>query len=232
MQAGNPTIADFKQLFDQMLKQDDAGLFASTVGENPPVVYRTIPLDTTQLAGAPLELGLSFRGFFVLQSTDPTVTINVRLGSKDSNIDSFPIRNNSSLKLPFPIQKIYLDWAAQPGKTISILFFTRGEFSTNQLVSSLSAQVTNYTGSSVTQVQKVIAASTATAIFPLDTSRKQGTWRNESGADMWGGDLNVTNTGTTQGFRIPAGTTIQWSNTAALFVFSVAGSTEHVMIET
>lgn len=225
------SVQQFDQLFGQMMKKSLAGLYASTVGQQAPVRYITLALDTAVLAGAPRELGCTMQSLVVLGTTDPTVSVNIRLSTQDTSNDSFPLKNNAQIKLPFPVSKVFLDWPAQPGKTISFLVMTIGEFSTNQLVSSLAAQVTTYTGSTVTQSAVVLAAATATILFPLDTTRKSGTWRNESGADVWVGNISVSNTGANRGLHVLNGDLFSWTNTAALYAYSVAGSTETILVE-
>lgn len=223
MLQGGDAIANFRQLFAQMLSQDEAGLFASTVGENPPVRYLTLDLTTAKLAGAPYEISFGFRSFVVLNTTDSSVSVNMRIGSRDTNVDSFPVKNNASLVLPYPVQKAFLDWSAQSGKSISILFFTRGTFSTNQLVSSLAAIVTLGDGDTATTQAGAQALAAGGQLFAADSARKCMLIENQSGGPIYIGSSGVTVPGgATPGFTIQAGGSYEWRSTAACYAIAPA----------
>lgn len=219
--SGGDAVANFREMFAQMLSQDEAGLFASTVGENPPVRYVTLDLTTAKLAGAPMELSFGFRSFVVLNTTDSSVSIRMRIGSRDTNVDSFPVKNNASLVLPYPVQKAFLDWDAQSGKSISILFFTRGVFSTNQLVSSLAAVVTLGDGDTADTQNGAQVLAAGGQLFAADSARKCMLIENQSGQPIYIGSSVVDVPGGAQpGFTIQDGGTYEWRSTAACYAIS------------
>lgn len=216
-------IANFREMFAQMLSQDEAGLFASTVGENPPIRYVTYDLSTAKSAGDPMIINFSFRSFVVLNTTDSSVSIRMRLGSRDSNVDSFPVKNNASLILPYPIQTAFLDWDAQSGKSISILFFTRGAFSTNQLVSSLAAIVTLGDGDTVTTQNGAQVLAAGGVLFAADSARKCMLIENQSGQPIYIGSSVVDVPGGAQpGFTIQPDGAYEWRSTAACYAIAAA----------
>lgn len=217
---------DMLALFNSMLSQDEAGLYSSTVGNNQPIKYLTIPLDEARLPGNPYRLSFGFRSFVVLATTDSSTYINMQLGEENTNVDNFPVKNNSSLKLPFPVQKTFLTWPAQAGKSISILFFLRGEFATNQLVSSVAATQTPYIGDTVTSLAGAQVTTTAAAIFAYDLTRKCMTIQNQSGQSIWVGGSTVTASGGARpGTEIPPGASLDWTSAAACYAITTGAST-------
>lgn len=220
------SVEDMKALFRSMLQQDEAGLFASTIGTNPPIKYMTLALDEATPAGKPFRLNFGFRSFVVLNTTDSSVSINMQLGDETTNIDAFPIKNNSSLKLPYPVQKAFLTWDAQPSKTISILFFLRGEFATNQLVSSVAATMTPYVGDAVATQPGAQVDTTAAELFAQDTTRKEMVIQNQSGQSIWIGSSTVTAAGgASPGIEIQPGGSFSWQSTAACYAITTGAAT-------
>lgn len=219
------SVADKVALFDSMRTQGKAALYASTIGLNQSIKYLTIPLDTAQLQSNPYRISFGFASFVVLDSTDASVSINARIGSEDTNVDPFPLRKNSSLDLPGPIQKMFLDWPSQPGKTISILFLLEGNFKTNQLVSTVSANVNLTDGGTVTTQGGAQVLAAGGQLFALDTTRNLMMIQNNSGQSIWVGSTGVTLPGGAKpGFEIAPGAYYEWRSTAACFAIA-AGDT-------
>jgi hypothetical protein len=206
-----------------MRTQGRAALFASTVGLNQSVKYLTLALDTAQLRTDPYRISFGFSSFVVLDSTDSSVSINARIGSEDTNVDPFPLRKNSSLDLPGPIQKMFLDWPAQAGKTISILFLLEGNFKTNQLVSTVSANVNLDDGGTVTTQAGAQVLAAGGTLFAQDTTRNLMLIQNNSGASIWVGSTGVTVAGGAKpGIEIPSGGYYEWRSTAACVAIAAA----------
>lgn len=220
------SVDDKMALFRSMLAQDEAGLYASTVGDNQPIRYLTIPLDTASIDGKPYVLNFGFRSFVVLSATDSSTYVNMQLADDSTNVDKFPVKNNASLRLPFPVQKAFLTWPAQAGKSISILFFLRGEFSTNLLVSSNSATQTPYIGDTVTSLAGAQVTTTAAALFAYDLTRKSMMINNQSGQSIWIGGSTVTAKGGARpGIEIVAGGSFEWTSAAACYAITSGAST-------
>lgn len=217
------SVQDKLALFDSMRTQGRAALYASTIGLNQSIKYLTIPLDTAQLRTQPYRISFGFASFVVLDSTDSSVSINARIGSEDTNVDSFPLRKNSSLDLPGPIQKMFLDWPAQAGKTISILFLLEGNFKTNQLVSTVSANVNLTDGGTVTTQTGAQVLAAGGTLFAQDTARNLMMIQNNSGQSIWVGSTGVTTSaGTKPGIEIAPGAFYEWRSTAACVAISAA----------
>ena len=220
------SIEQLRELFQDILAPDKAAIFASSTGLNQNTRYVTIDLTTASLSTQPYVINFPFRSFVVLSTTDSSVSVNMRLGSNDSSQDSFPIKNNSSIRLPFPVAKGFLDWSAQSGKSISILFLLSGDFSTNQLVSSVSAAVQISEGSSITSIAGAQVTTTAAQLFAADTARIKMRIQNQSSIPIYLGDSAVTVPGGAKpGFSLLPGAMFDFESTAALYAISSGANT-------
>lgn len=222
---------EFLEKFRQLQSADQAALFANTVNAGQEVRVVTFDLSTAQLETNPKPLGFAFKSFIVLSATDSSVTLNMRLATRDTYQDKISITNLiSGFKLPYPVQGAYFDWTAQSGKSITIVFFRSGEMSINRVTQSQGNTVSE--GSTVTTSALVtLTAATAGAIFPVLASRNTGVAQNITGGDIWVGDSSVTNSGATTGIKFANGERIVWKNTAALYAYSVLGGDIAVMEE-
>lgn len=208
--------------YKQLSRDDEAAIFANSVNAGQEVRVVTYYLDTAVLSTKPTPVGFSFKSFLVYDATDSATAINMRLGTQDSYQDRFEITKlTSSFKLPYAINNAYLDWTAQSGKTITIIFFKSGEMSLNRVNNSVLA---NNEGSSVGSPTVVtLSAATAAAILPASSSRNTAIAQNMTGADLYVGDSTVTSSGSTQGILFADRERIVWKNTAALYGYSVLG---------
>ena len=124
----------------------------------------------------------------------------------------------------FPVAEAYLDWSAQAGKTMTIVFFLESEYRSGSQISVTGGGVSLVDGSTITGPTRVtLSAATAGIIAPADSLRKVATLYNDSGADIFIGDSTVTNAGATKGIPFPNGTILYWKNTGNLYGYSVAG---------
>lgn len=182
----------------------------------------TLPLDTARTREDALELNFAFRSFIVIDATDAQVEIQARLNSRENSNPFFPIRRGTTLKMPKPAKRVFLHWTAQPGKSITILFFFRGQLETNVLSLVNSGGVGILEGTSVTNASVSMGAAAATAIFAANDERVVGTFRNETGASIWVGPSGVTNL---TGMEVKHGEVFEWRNTAALYGYVVGATT-------
>lgn len=226
--------AEFKSIVRGSQQLDQAGIFVSSTSTEQE--FRVLTLSATDLATAklptaPMEIKFPFKSFVVLAATDSNVTVNARIGTRDTFQDTFPIKRGMKVTLPYPYSSIYLDWAAQSAKTMTILFSVRGEIDTNILDLVNSGGVSISSGSAFTTAVVALVAVTATQLFAAVSGRKTATWVNDTGADVWLGNASVSSSGTNKGVRVGPGSTFQWQNTAALYAYSVAGSATEVVME-
>lgn len=211
-------LDDFKRL----TKPDDAAIFASSVGIQNEVRSLTLSLDTAVLSTQPYAISFPFRSLYVVDATDSNVEISLRIATIDSFQDAIPLRENTSYVLPFSTSKAFLHWSAQTSKTIKILFFVHGEFSTNTVQSIQSGSVTTSDGVTVTEVAKATVATTAGALFAADSTRTKMLISNFGAVDIFlGGTSAVTlDTGGFPGIKLSPGSSFAWETVAACYAIS------------
>lgn len=221
----------FLQIFQKGLQQDEAAIYANSTGQS---LIKTLPVDLSiaRLAGDPFRVGFPFRSFYVISASDPATTINMRLGTRDTSEDSSPLSQESSFELPFPVKEAYLDWPAQAGKTMLLLFSIKGAFKSNKIASITSGGVLITEGTSLTTQTGGTIPAVATALFPQDSSRKLMVIQNQDSIDMWLGDAGVTtDAGTNPGIKIQPGGSYEWKSTAACyFIGKSAGAANKIAL--
>lgn len=183
----------------------------------------TLDLSNSRLETDPFKIGFPFKSLYVQTATDVYVSLNVKLLTRDTTQSSFPIRLNDTFTNEDEIAEAYLDWSAQPGKSITLIFFLESEFKSGSQISVTGGGVSIVDGSSIALGTVTLTATTTTAIAPADPLRKKATIQNKTGADLYVGDSTVTNAGATEGVLIPNNGIIYWNNTSALYGYSVGG---------
>jgi hypothetical protein len=141
------------------------------------------------------------------------------------------MKQNDSFVLDEPISEMYLHWTAQPGRTITLAIFTSAQFNSGSQISVTGGGVSLVEGSSFTQSVQTLVAATALEIFPTDTTRKLGTFQNNTGSNVWVGPSTVTNAGASLGYQVAPGASFQWRNTSNIYAYSVLGGNILVMTE-
>lgn len=195
-----------------------------TKQENPFTVQKVVlNLDTAKDASAPYTVKIPHRSFYVQDATDVNVTVDVQLQSRDSINSTFTVRKNDAIAYGSMMPELSLSWAAQAGKTITIVFFFDAQFMSGSQISVTGGGVVVNEGSSFADARQTLAAATAAVVFSSDSSRALGVIQNTSGASIWVGASTVTNSGSTVGLEVPANGVFEWRNTGALYAYSVAG---------
>ncbi len=232
VQAMLPTrkeISDFKQL-------DRAADIRRRSDQVPASIQRVYlsadELGTARPEGNPYKIPFPFNGFHVEDATDQTV--QVRLSLDAPTIQS--IGNYKTLKLNDSsifnevVSAAFLTWTAQTGKTCTLVFFVDVDFKPGSQLSLTAGGVSISSGSAVSTSVVTLAAAAATALFAQVSTRKQGTWINDTGIDQYIGPLGVTATGATKGLKIPNGTPVIWQNTAALYAYNTGAAVDTVVM--
>lgn len=224
MDRGTQLVEQFREVLNQASELDRAAIYGSDAGITQEFRAVTIDLTTARLETDPYVVGFPFKSFFVTDGTDSNVSISMRLASQDTGNDLMTLKKGSTLKLPYPVRKAFIHWAAQSGKTITIWFFLRGEFNTNVLNLVNSGSVTIGDGDAVT-VQTTATVSTAASLFSQDTTRKKMMISNLSGVRIYlGGAATVTDdSGALVGIPIEPGESYAWENTAQCYAVSQGG---------
>ncbi len=227
----NRSIADYNDTNERLRAPDQAGIWAASVGLNYEARVVTIDLTSVRLDTDPYLISFPFKSLAVLSATDSNVSINVKLSTQDTYQDGIPLKKGTSFVLPQPTNKAFLNWTAQVGKTITLLLMVSGEFRSNILDLVNSGSITVSEGTSFTTAVVALTAATATQLFPANTTRKTGTWVNDTGSDVWLGNASVSSSGVNKGMRVAPGASFTYRNTSALYAFSVGGSATEVIFE-
>lgn len=212
-----------KAILMDMKLQRRAEIFDGTTVNPFEVQSLTLDLSTARLSTDPLLIGFPFRSLFMRSATDNSVAVTFRPQTRDSFQSGVDLKLNDSLDFDIQQSGGYLSWAAQSGKSITIVFFVNARFVSGSQVSQTAGGVAIVDGSSFTRTVTTLAAATATSILSTDTTRKISNIQNNTGASIFVGDSTITGSGATVGYEVAAGSTFQWRNTAQLYAYSVAG---------
>lgn len=213
-------------LVDSLNRPDEARI-AYQRSERPVHCHKIELLDltTARLRSDPLEIAFPFKSVFVEEATDTFVKVYMLLGTKEAHQDAFKLDLKASIELDYPIQKAFLYWDAQPGKSITLKAFPEARYRSGTQISVSSGGVAVNEGTAVSAgVQNTLAASAAAVIAPADSTRKVSIIQNNTSSDIWIAGTNaVSNTGATQGIKMVPGEKYEYRNTAALYGFSLVG---------
>jgi hypothetical protein len=223
------------ELVAQILSQADElkrARVQNDIANRPFQVQRLVlDLSTVRLESDPLPISFPFRSIFVQDATDTNVSVNFRPTTTDSIQSYFGLKKNDSWNVETAISRGYLHWAAQAGKTITLVFFTDAEFKSGSQISVNSGGVSIANGDTISTAVVALSAATASQLFAASSTRKRGLIQNNTGASIWLGPSTVTNAGATIGLEIQAGDTYVHSSAAAIYGYSVAGGNCLTFIE-
>lgn len=185
----------------------------------------TVDLATAKLSTNPMKISGQFKSLYIQSATDTIANVQILLGSRDTTQSAFTMKQNDAISTSQPVAEAYMYWAAQTGKTLTFVTFTDVEFRSGSQISVSGGGVSINTGTTVTgPTQVALTAVTATIVIPVNTSRKQATLQNKTGADLYlGGSTIGAVAGANEGLKIPADGFYVWTNTAALYGWSVGG---------
>lgn len=214
-----------RQILSVAVDNARAEVFESSTQKPQTVQVHVIPLTTARLSTDPFIIRFPFRSFYVQSATDVNVTVNIRPISDDSVQGSFAVKQNDSWACDKKIPGAFIDWSAQSGKSITLVFFTDSEFRSGSQISVTGGGVSISEGTSFTQSTLTFVAITALSIFASDSTRKVGVFQNRTGASVWVGGAAVTNN--TAYYEVLNGADFIWKNTAQLYGYSVAGGSGH-----
>lgn len=217
------TTQEAALLLNHALQLRNAQFFRNTK-DNPVSVFPiTLDLTTAKHVNSPFIVGFPFKSFYVAHATDTNVVVEMKVNSNDEQQGKFPIRKNDAWASDSFVNKGFLSWEAQSGKSITIVFFLDSNFQSGSQISVTGGGVSIVDGSTISIPAKVtLAAGVAGQIAPALSTRKVATIENTSGADIYIGGATVNGT-TVRGIRVPADGIVKWQNTGALYAWSAAG---------
>lgn len=200
--------------------------------QRPKMALRLVlPLDTAVTAENPKLISQPFNGYYIEnRGTDTDAYVRLALVGLDKYVtDNYTeVGKNDSSYSYEEIKNASLAWPAQPGKTLTIIFFLGVDFRPGSLISAISGGVTIVEGTSISE--SLLSSTGAASSVPLsgtiaqlliqDDDRKTATLYND-GADAWiGGAAVVSGTGDFW----PSNSWKIIRNTAAIYAITAGGA--------
>lgn len=191
----------------------------------------TLDLTTAVLETAPKIFNFPFKCLYVVATTDSSVAVSFKPNAQESYQSALPLGQNDALEFPDPLSSGVFYWAAQPGKTITLVFMVNGIIRPGKLISVTSGGLTVSEGTSYSTSVVTLVAGTAGIVAVANSSRAVSTIQNNTGSPIWVGPSTVTVSGPTLGIEVGPGASFQWKNTAVLYAISAGGGNVLVMNE-
>jgi hypothetical protein len=183
-----------------------------------------IRVQTFDLATAPLNsisVGFAWKSCYIVSGTDASCNILIRPFSDSENNDYVPMSLKDVLSFDNPINKCFVNWTAQLGKTITVVFFTDAKFTSGSFLNEVSSTVD---GNSINEFAPVTVSTTAANAIN-STVRNVINIVNEGPDDCYIGGSGVSAvSGSERGLFLAAGNERQYKNTAAVYAASLGTS--------
>lgn len=221
-----------KDTLSPMRNLDNAAIRNSRANPATLIQVVTLDLSTAKTEADPYKIGYPFKTIYVASASDASANANMKLATRNVGAGAVPLYLKDVIEQELPIDGAFLHWSAQSGKTMTLVIFLESSFRSGSQVSSTAGGVSINDGSSFTMGLVTIAAAAATALFATNFNRKVSYVQNILGTSIWVGDASVDNSGAGCGIEIQPGDTFVWRNTAALYVYNVAGGDVVTMEQT
>lgn len=184
-------------------------------------VLERFSLSSAKLETDPKIIRFQFKQAIIVDASDASVEVSFKTGKGETN-DAFKMKLNSNFKSDKFINDGTFFWDAQGSGWVDVLFVVDGEFDSGRNLSVNGGGVSLNDGSTIeNQTLVTLAAATPTVIAAGNLNRKVSYITNHTGADLWIGDEDVTNTNKYR--KLAAGGEVEYRNTAALYGYSVSG---------
>lgn len=169
-----------------------------------------------------------FKSFWICDTNNTSFVASMFVNTRGDVGQSLPLKPNMSLSFQYPVDGCALEWSAQAGVWIDIVFALNTDITPGYIQLSAGGSTAINEGSSHPSTWlKSIDATGASVICPANSNRKVSMIQNNSGAPIWIGtqaDLAGGNY-KTDCIRIDSGDAIfYWRNTAQLNARSEAGT--------
>lgn len=211
----------------ESLSRGDKAYIERAAQLNPSAIrVQTFTLTTAPVN--PQPVGFAFKSAYVVDATDGAATVSLRPFSDSENNDYVPLSLKDVLSFDNPINKCFINWSAQSGKTLTIVFFTDAKF---QSGSSVNEVTSSLDGSSITD--QVSASFTSTTAALLDnSSRNVITIQNAGPDDCYIGGSGVSAVaGSEKGLLLPVGGERTYRNSAAVYCAVLGACTLRYQLE-
>lgn len=224
----NGEVAD--QILSRLVELRGAQSFRDSTQK--PFGVQVIPIDLSVARDEsnPFTLKLPYKSLYVESATDLNTTVFFRPTTIDSFQGSMRLRDNDGWATNNVVNEANFHWEAQPGKSMRIVLLVDSEFRSGSFAVQLSGGVRVSEGASYQpQARVTLLASTADIVIPANAARSVCTLENNTGADIFLGDINVATSGDDRGIRLPPGGLLNWKNTSALYGISASGGDVHYL---
>lgn len=197
---------------------DDA--YMDYASQQNPSAWRVQTIDLSTASVNPFQVSIPFKCVYVVAGTDTSVRILMQPFSASFNNDPVPLTLKDVLSVDRSANGAYLTWESQPGKSITLVFFTDAQFTSGSFLNQV---VSGVDGSSVSPQTPVALTGTGAQVLPQDTSR---TVANIYASDAW----ELSDSTETIWFPMPAGYSVI-QNTAEIRGRSSYGANLAILVE-
>lgn len=209
--------------------QNAAGIQESIDSRKTRVRVYNVTLTNAQAEFDSLRIDYPFKGIWIQTATDSNANISVIANSQREGqlSNAFTMRRNDFIKFEDYCSGAQIYWAAQSGKTMTIVVFIEGEVRPGSLISQISGGVQVLEGSSVDtdrlgssgNAATVAVTTTAAIVLPANSARVKAEIYFDG--PCWLGDSAVA---VNRGIRMPSAGLYEWKNTGALYAIAEAGT--------
>lgn len=208
-----------RKLVESLSRPDKA--YIERAAQLNPSAIRVQTFDLSIAPANPISIGFAFKTLYVVEATDASSNIQMRPFSESENNDYLNLKLKDVLSYDNPINKCFIKWNAQAGKTLTIAFFTDAKFTSGSFVNEVSSSVD---GNSIVDFGTINISTTGANL--VDSSvRNLITIQNEGPDDCYIGSNSVSAVpGSEIGLRVPAYTERTYKNTASIYAASVGSS--------
>jgi len=219
------------QIADTVAKERNSSILQSA-DQRPQSVIKIVLtaglLGVEANQSSPFQVGFPFRSVYVSDATNSNTTVRLGAHSREINHleNPIPLKINDSIIFDRYVSKAFLMWDAQPGETITLLFFSDAEFRSGSLRSVSAGGVSVTWGDTVSPSDVTLPAATATQLLAVNSNRKYALVQNDTGSDMFIYPTNlVTGVPPTRGIRVASGGIFEWQSSSALYGIIAGGGT-------
>jgi len=191
----------------------------------------TLSLTTAKLDTSPLEIKFPFTSVYVSDCSDAATEVNIRFNDRAG--DDLPLSKKDVINFDYPMANAYINWSAQPNKTITLIFMTEGQIKTGSQTSEVSSSVeansiSNLACQSITTIAKILSQDLNAKVINIYNDGPDTVFIGATGvAKATGATAGVT----TVGMPILAGGERQYKNTAEIYAISEGTSLLYIQKE-
>lgn len=165
------------------------------------------------------QFPFQFKSFWVVDTNNTSFVANMVVNPKGDGGDPLPLRFNMSIPFKYRQNGCALEWAAQSGVWIDIVFAFDSDILPGYSNQEIGGDVALNEGSAFVDAG-VSIANVGTQLLAAVSTRKVATFQNTTGAPMWIGSLAKLNGANyqTDCERVDSGDpSYKWKNKAALY---------------